>query len=494
MCLFVMVQSVLLSGCQSGKNDYGEKPGLISWTDTVVIDKRTPVLSLSNQTDSTIEFHLKLNELFPMTTGDMISEIKRIAATDSITEAMAAWKFTSTQTYHLPDYSDMPWINNPSVVLNSLGGALCGCRSQVLASLWHKLGYESRVVSLTGHAVAEVKEQDLWRLYDVDRGIYYTDTANQIVSVDYMAMHACDGLNVIGSDSINKLLSTCGWTDADLHMMQYSSTEDNTVSSQVYSAIETMDDRLFRLPTGSTLLFVEGKEDQPPMAVVKLTTASKGELRIPLVPYNWKGKGVFEVDDNKTTVVSDTTITLPKHKHIKTIQVLSVEDSAYVYYRLNPKVFELRDTNTINIRGYAGALRIEQAATVPLIYDSLVGVSIRFADLRYNHLDFLAALIANPPKKVDKKTAKKLYIQFLELDNGIDDTERKQMLNRYDTDFQLIWDTLGLPNERLGWELMSIRMPLALFVSFLTIRYHYHDYMYYLVNSDPDVPAQYKDN
>lgn len=491
---FMVIQSILIIGCQIGKED-GSKGSvdLTSWTDTIVIDEHTPLLSLSNQTDSTIEFHLKLNERFPMSTEDVISEIKTISATDSVESTVAAWKFTSNQTYHLPDYSNQSWINAPLVVFNSLGGGLCGSRSEVLASLWNVLGYDSRVVSLTGHVVAEVKEQGLWSLYDVDRGVCYADPANHIVSVNHLATLSCDGLKIIGSDSIKKLLSACDWTDSDLHMRQFSSTEDNSIKNTTPPDIKPVEDLSFRLPVGSTLLFVEGDKRQPPMAVVKLTTSSKGELKVPLVPCNWKGKGSFVVDNLRTDVSSDTAITLPTQKFISSIRILNIQDTAFIYYRLNPKVFQLRQINTLDIRGYAGTLRIEQATPVPLIYDTLVGVSMRFDDLQYDHTNFLTALIQHP-KKVDEIAAKKLYAQFLGLDKGLNDKERKHMLTHYDAEFRLIWDTLGVQSEKVGLELMDSGMPMSLFMTFLTIRYGYHDFLYYRFHSDPDIPKQYRHN
>jgi hypothetical protein len=485
---FLIIQSLLLSGCQLGKDDSNKASvDLTAWTDTVVIDEHKPLLSLSNQTDSTIEFHLKLNERFPMSTEDVISEIKKISTADSVESTVAAWKFTNNRTYHLPDYSNQPWINDPIIVFNSLGGGLCGSRSEVLASICHVLGYDSRVVSLTGHVVSEVKEQGLWRLYDVDRGVYYADSANHIVSVNYLAKHSCDELKVIGSDGINELLSACGWTDSNHHMKQFSSTEDNSFKNRRPADLKPIEDLSFRLPVGSTLLFVEGDKRQPPMAVVKLTEASKGELKIPLVPYNWKGKGSFVVDDLRMDSSSDKAIALPKQKFINSIQILSIQDSAYIYYRLNPKIFQLGDTNTINIQGYAGTLKVEQAAPVPLIYDSLIGVSMRYEDLQYDHVDFLNTLIQHS-QKVDRVSARKLYGQFVQLDKGLTAEEQKFMLSRYDTEFQLIWDTLGIGNEKLGWEVMNIHMPLSLFITFMTIRYDYHDFLYYRYSSDPDIP------
>ena len=177
---------------------------IIEWTNidtpmnlSLPIDVNTlnyPVsVSYTNATDGGISFWPN-NPNYPATysNASMVSWLLN----DSMSEqekAITLWQFVKDTTFNYPSPTDYAWytvnwyndrseFTNPVFFLNSLYG-MCGEINGTLARLAQAAWFESHVVSLDGHVVAELKIDGQWGMMDADGWVYWTGEDNHIYSV-----------------------------------------------------------------------------------------------------------------------------------------------------------------------------------------------------------------------------------------------------------------------------------------------------------------------
>lgn len=150
-------------------------------------------VSYTNATDGWVSFWPN-NPDYPATysNASMVSWL----LTDSMSpqeKALTLWKFVKDTTFNYPFVSDHAWyavdrfedwsaFTNPVFFLNSLYG-MCGEINWTLARLAQAAWFESHVVSLRGHVVAEIKVDGQWGMLDADGGVYWTGDDGHIYSV-----------------------------------------------------------------------------------------------------------------------------------------------------------------------------------------------------------------------------------------------------------------------------------------------------------------------
>jgi len=482
---------LLFTACDSdnwnnGSNDT-EIP-LTSWTDTVVLDTVSSTISISNNSDKAIRFHLKLNDSFPLSVDEICLRIENMAKEYSLSPKIAAWKFCSLNTVRFIDsYSEHQWIHSPFILINSLGGGLCDDRATALTCLWKKLGYQSRIVHLNGHAVAEVKDGAVWELYDPDYGIYYTDRDGNTVGVGYLEQNANIGLNMIGADSIIQLMIKYGTADYKRLMSKYASSEDNTRDEFDQCAnFETASNNAFILPAGSSLEMVAGSEKRPSAIVIKLKPESTGTLQIPLVPYAWVGEGSFSTKAGNFDVSEGQTLKFSNEVLQDSIAIHKVNEVVYVYFLVNPKICKLEERNTVRIINATGEMEVGRAKPPPFVFNAQRGTAIFLDAKQREHLGFLKRLDYFN-RTIDKQNLMELYRDFLTLDNHTTRDMQDRMLEGFQHDLNLVIDTMGV-DKKTFWKVMDQRKPRSVVYVFLTIRYNTYPYLHHLVNSDPYIP------
>jgi len=474
-----------LIGC--GPADRTTSIDLLSWTDTVKTTIEHPAISIANQTDSEIRFKLKLNHRFPLSVEEMKAEISAAALTDSTSVTIAAWQFVADNTYHLGEsYSDRPWVHDPFIAVNSLAGGLCDDRSSVLALLWQELGYNGRVVHLTGHVVSEVNENGVWKLYDSDNGVYYKDGNDNIVGVGRIEKNGLKDLRSIGADPTRELLTECGTPDSKNLTRQYMTVDDNDNGATDWCLnFNPVKNDVFILPPGAELLFVKGKGKQPLMAVVRLTEKSTGILRIPLVPYALKGNAIISTKEHELVTKTDTLLLFSNDAFHDSLTIHQVKDQVDIFYHINPKICRIFESNSIGISNATGKLHITASSEIVPVYDNYWATSMFINNAVADHLEFLRYLSVIKETD-DAMDLKKLYEQFLLLDSHLNVEQQTRLQHNFKHDLKLVRDTLHM-KEAMFLEQVNLRYPRSVLWIFMAMRYDSYRYLQKFVLSDPDV-------
>ncbi len=98
-----------------------------------------------------------------------------------------AWRYVFERTRHDWPLSAGMFLHQPDMFLRSVGAGLCDDVSSALYWIWTGMGYESRVRSLEGHVVPEVKIDGRWEDYDPDFGVFYVNREGLVAGVDELA-------------------------------------------------------------------------------------------------------------------------------------------------------------------------------------------------------------------------------------------------------------------------------------------------------------------
>ena len=101
--------------------------------------------------------------------------------------AIAAWQFVVNHTFHncSAGTGKQPtgnFLTDPALILNSFGFGCCDQKDRVLAWIWQKFGYETRLAAMTFHTVAEIYYGGCHML-DPDHQSYYLRDDGSIASI-----------------------------------------------------------------------------------------------------------------------------------------------------------------------------------------------------------------------------------------------------------------------------------------------------------------------
>ncbi|HNQ67657.1 MAG TPA: hypothetical protein PKN32_04715 [Bacteroidales bacterium] len=256
---------------------------------------------------------------------------------------MKAFRFVCDFTWHDELVTRHNWAYSPYVMLNSLGGGLCGFRSAVLTNILIKLGFKARSWCLEGHVVTEVYSDGKWKMLDPDYGVYYYNRKNEIASFDELCADASLITNplikVVDNDEYNYIYVYSGRM-AKL----YSSIDDNSLFNVDYDEMFENVELYFELPPGAVFSFPFNKKyagNFYAYAELSIPAGYVGKISIPLIVAGMKGSSVvkyleneycaneFEVQTiiNKNTEVSFEYDIIDNPKGMK------------IYYYINPLVF-----------------------------------------------------------------------------------------------------------------------------------------------------------
>jgi hypothetical protein len=101
--------------------------------------------------------------------------------------AESGWQYVLAHMSHLcwavSPYEGAYEAGNPWRILRGYGFGCCDQAASLLAWVWHVEGFQSRIVYLTGHVVAEVYYGGAWHMYDADHRVFYTAPDGTVASV-----------------------------------------------------------------------------------------------------------------------------------------------------------------------------------------------------------------------------------------------------------------------------------------------------------------------
>lgn len=174
---------------------------------TVRTNRGAQRIEIANPTDRDITFTLGLNDqlfenkeaLLAWVRSSRSEACRHLKESSELALPCAAFERVASAMYHFPEITDQfcdngwsgyprLWAESPLLTINSFGFGTCGTFADVLAKVWHELGYEVRRRELNGHGLTEVKVNGRWRVFDADLRGFVVD-GKQIVGVDELLEH-----------------------------------------------------------------------------------------------------------------------------------------------------------------------------------------------------------------------------------------------------------------------------------------------------------------
>jgi hypothetical protein len=268
---------------------------------------------------------------------------------------MKAFRFVCKNTWHDELVTRYEWAYSPFVLVNSLGGGMCGFRSAVLTNILKELGMEARSWSLNGHVVTEVNTGHKWILLDPDLGVYYYNSNNEIASYleicsnPELITHPCSP--VLNSESKSYIRAYSNETSA-----LYSSINDNEEFVTDFPEELKTTDLIFSIPAGGIFTFPFNKRCEGNFyaySELKLPDGYTGKIKIPLVIAGIVGFGdvkyqneIFSIEDFdfKKNV-------LDNHEMALEIEIIENRGGVKIYYFVNPLVYDFIPDSKILLKG-----------------------------------------------------------------------------------------------------------------------------------------------
>lgn len=256
---------------------------------------------------------------------------------------MKAFRFVRDYTWHDELVTRHNWAYSPSILVNSLGGGLCGFRSAVLTNILLQLGFNARSWCLEGHVVTEVFSQGRWKMLDPDYGVYYYNRNKEIASFEELCSDASlitnPAIRVVDKDEYNYIYVYSG------RMAQlYSSTDDNSIFNVDYDVLFKDLELYFELPPGAVFTFPFNKKYAKNFyayAELNIPANYVGKICIPLIVAGMKGSSVVKYlekeycadhFDSQTVINKNTKVSFE-------YEIIDNPKGMKIYYYINPLLF-----------------------------------------------------------------------------------------------------------------------------------------------------------
>ncbi len=269
---------------------------------------------------------------------------------------MKVFSFVCNYTWHDNLVTRHSWAYSPFVLVNSLGGGLCGFRSALLTNLLRDMSFDARSLSLNGHVVTEVFIGEKWILFDPDFGVYYFNEKGEIASYSEI----CENSSLI-TEPIKPVLFEDNIYFNQAYSLEtallYTSTFDNSEFDVNYDPYLKNPDVVFHIPAGAIFTFPfnkSGATNYYAYGVLKLPNDFTGKLSMPFVIAGISGEGeikylnrlynIHEFDGN--SVISKSEIFSFE------IEIVKNKGNVRVYYYVNPYIYSFPPKCEISIKGH----------------------------------------------------------------------------------------------------------------------------------------------
>lgn len=320
-------------------------------------DPGKQIFEIRNDGTKTAKFRLALNGLDISSEENILSFIKQMEDEypGELLE-LKAFRFVRDYTWHDNLVTKYSWAYSPYVLVNSLGGGLCGFRSAVLTNILLKLEYKTRSWCLEGHVVTEVFSNNRWQLLDPDYGVYYFNKDHKIASLAEIIEDHTLITNPITPIVCSDNLSFVKVYSSEMAYL-YTSTEDNTDFKTQYNSSLESTELYFYLPPKSIFTFPISKEmsgEYYAFAELILPANYTGSLPIPLVIAGFEGDAIIEYQGVEYQANKfDANYYINKNPQIEwECTVLENKNGLKVFYYINPKIYAAKEKNEIVVKGY----------------------------------------------------------------------------------------------------------------------------------------------
>lgn len=309
-------------------NGYSQKYDL----DTIIyLNNDFNSISISNDTDSVATFTLKINGVFPLSIDEILDSIKRIEVAENLTDYKAAWKFVARATFYTKPLTENNWQHDPVLFVNSIGGGFCDDRSSILAAIWERQGYETRVTILDGHVVSELFVDNHWEMYDPTLYLFYEDN-DKVLSVNEL-------------EKKPKIIRR-GKVRGRKFAKYYETTIDNRDITD-WSLDTKTRDVTFTLPSHSK--FILTRFNDKPLAIIELSEKSKGKIETPFVPAFIEGRVVISMLEEQSTIETGRKHFFNLENTNRQLTINYVFKKARIYLRINPLLPFLTQRNALSL-------------------------------------------------------------------------------------------------------------------------------------------------
>ena len=255
-------------------------------------------IEIRDTSGSGLEFIFNLNDKFWFNENDFKRSLLNLNIDSTYgtpADILKAFKLVSNYTYHKCPHEKIQRakvLNNPYLLLNSIGSGLCNNRAVALSFLTNSLGYRARLLSVDGHAFSEVFNNDKWILLDPDYGLSLITSEQEIASISEIRNE---------SDLRPKVVSNCFFiNNFENSFNPYPIRLENlykreTLTSSFYNEKLSNQNSYFELPKGSTVtfpLFCDSIDSY--LMKVNISGNYFGKVRIPLLIHSIRGNSLYD--------------------------------------------------------------------------------------------------------------------------------------------------------------------------------------------------------
>ncbi|MGM9480611.1 hypothetical protein ACS5PN_05390 [Roseateles sp. NT4] len=209
-----------------------------------------------------------------------------------------AWRYVIAHRQRTVPVAIGNFQYQPDLWLRSVGSSYCEAQATVLHFIWKAMGYEARVIGLTGHVVPEIKIDGRWQVFDPYLATYYTDrSGTNIVGVSELQQDPS-----LVSNPATPLLPVSDTAYSQLIADIYASIDDNFLLFSVLTPTAQPMGNELQIPAGGYADFEASASLARPstepgyevdMAQLRLWVPPgyKGTLKLPLLLVDVKGAG-----------------------------------------------------------------------------------------------------------------------------------------------------------------------------------------------------------
>jgi hypothetical protein len=357
--------ALLMQACSSKKkriNDFEDTTVVKNFN---VVNLAQTNFKITNTSNYPISFSLKFNGGPHYSTTEMAQLIRQMPEEfNQEPLERKAWRFVRDNLKFNPAFSEKEWQHNSHLLLNSLGFGQCDDHAVLLVQLWQELGFESRVWSLTGHVVSEVKVNKKWQMFDAAYGVYYynedmkTASVHELSSKSWLIKSPSIMMPFIESNDFHTQFARYNMGT----ISNYSSNKNNTISEMGTHRIPAVSSEIslpahaeisFPLTNGPNkpaILYNSSlpKEDFIQYISVNIPKHVTGAVRLPFVIAAIQGDGLVQFQ-NKETKISDIQTYAYSEEYVSNVGIIENFSGINITYYINPKVFKTQTSNEIKI-------------------------------------------------------------------------------------------------------------------------------------------------
>ncbi|MDD2635770.1 MAG: transglutaminase domain-containing protein [Bacteroidales bacterium] len=310
---------------------------------------------ITNSGNYSAEFSVVINDLDLSTNYKIVNFIKNMPKQypEEPLEFKAA-RFVYDYSWRDENITKNKCIYNPKILVNSVGGGLCGVRSAIFTNILRMLNYTARSVCLEGHVVTEVFINDKWQVIDVDNGVYYNNSEGNIASIADLAQNPSLFEDINNYNSFNNLEINVMKSFLLNNKEMYSTIADNR---QFYSSFKSSDNQnsvIYTLPSNSCFSFPYSNSELGAfytLARLEIPAYWTGEIRMPFILERVEGKCECKVGGELLKIEDRLSFFNNLDLFDKDIEITKNDKGIVIYYFINPLVFKLHKTNKICVGG-----------------------------------------------------------------------------------------------------------------------------------------------